>query len=399
MPRPRTGSHVWRNGLLYARISYRDEATGKLKQPERRVPSNKMIELPRILRELENDYQSMGPEVFDGQKVTFKEAAEAYKKEHIKEAVIVEGKKLEGLKNPRDQERAIETLVAHFGTKRLSKIDYKQIKAFKNKRLNTKTRRGTNYKVASVNRELEVLRQVIRFAQGQGWVIKNPFRAGSPLINKADETERMTILGSEDEAKLLAQCIPPRAHLRSIVVVAIDTFMRKGELFKLIKSDIDFDRGIIRIRSTTTKTERPREVGLTQRALLELRCITQYLKPESKVFTLGFVKRSWETACRQAKLKDVRFHDLRHTGITRRLKAVVRAGLPWQLVMKESGHTQLKTFMRYFNPDDAMLAEAAKAMTELYAKEAAEQKEKTQERPVEQDFSKYEILTNSPHVN
>jgi hypothetical protein len=34
--------------------------------------------------------------------------------------------------------------------------------------------------------------------------------------------------------------------------------------------------------------------------------------------------------------------------------------------MKESGHTQIKTFMRYFNPDDEMLAEAAAAMSELY---------------------------------
>lgn len=397
MPRPRTGSHVWRGNLLYARISYKDEVSGKQKSKERRVPSNKIIDLRKTIRELENELEERGQEIFDGQRITFKSAAEAYAQEHIKPAVILDGKKIEGLKRPSDAQRWLNTLIEHFGKKQIGKIDYQSIKAFKQKRLKMPTARGDQRKTASVHRELEILRAVLRFAQGRGWLFKNPFGAGSPLINKADETERMTILSADDEATLLSHCVPPhRAHLRSFVVIAIDTFMRKGELFALLKSDIDFVKGVVRVRSTTTKTERPREIGLTSRALAELRCLTEYIQPGDKVFTLGSVKRSWATACRLAGLKDLRIHDLRHTGITRRLKAVVRAALPWQIVMKESGHSQLKTFMRYFNPDDEMLAEAAKAMSELYAADRDRGQDDASESL---NGHVFDSLNNSPHVN
>jgi integrase len=142
--------------------------------------------------------------------------------------------------------------------------------------------------------------------------------------------------------------------------------MRSGELFSLVKSDIDFESRVVHVRWTTTKTERSREIGLTQRAYDELVRLTEHRSAEASVFEIESVKTSWKTVCDKAGLADVRIHDLRHTGITRRLKAVVKAGLPWHIVMKESGHTQIKTFMRYFNPDDDMLAAAARAMSEMY---------------------------------
>ena len=364
MGRPRTGSHVFRDGQLYAKVSYKDEETGKRRVKERRVPSNKLTDAPAIIRQLENELAASGPDAFEADRVSFEVAARAYKKAHVRPARMENGKKVEGLKNTKDPERWVEILIKHFGATPIKKLTYDDLRQYKARRMKTVSARGRLLATASVNRELEILRAIFRFAIAKGWIHRNPFAAGKPLINKSDEQQRMTILTPEQEGRILARCSGRRAHLFPFVIVAIDTFMRSGELFALRKLDIDFAERCVRVYGS--KTDQMRQVGLTPRALSELQRLTVYLKDEDKVFALGSVKKSWASACKLAGVKDVRVHDLRHTGITRRLEAVVGAKLPWQLVMKEAGHSSFKTFMRYFNPDLKLLARAAEAMSELY---------------------------------
>jgi integrase len=57
-------------------------------------------------------------------------------------------------------------------------------------------------------------------------------------------------------------------------------------------------------------------------------------------------KRSWATACRNAKLEDLRFHDLRHTFVTRK----VREGWDYKRIMAITGHKTFAVFQRYNNP-------------------------------------------------
>src|SRR5260370_37784356 len=108
--------------------------------------------------------------------------------------------------------------------------------------------------VAAVNRELELLRAVLRFAQREGWIVKSPFELGAPLISKVSETRRDRVLSFAEEARLLAACTDKRAHLRPLLITALDTGMRRGELFKLAWSDVDFNANLIRVRATNTKT-------------------------------------------------------------------------------------------------------------------------------------------------
>lgn len=72
---------------------------------------------------------------------------------------------------------------------------------------------------------------------------------------------------------------------------------------------------------------------------------------------MGEFRRSWRTACRLAGLTGLRFYDLRHVGTTR----MVETGMPDARVMKITGHTQHKTFLRYVNEN----AETARAAAEL----------------------------------
>lgn len=57
------------------------------------------------------------------------------------------------------------------------------------------------------------------------------------------------------------------------------------------------------------------------------------------------IKTPWKTACRLAKLEDFRFHDCRHTATTR----IIASGSTHTEVLKITGHSQIKTFLRYLN--------------------------------------------------
>ena len=55
------------------------------------------------------------------------------------------------------------------------------------------------------------------------------------------------------------------------------------------------------------------------------------------------IKHSWSTICRAANIKNFRFHDLRHTAITR----MVEKGIPLPVVQDIAGHSKIETTMRY----------------------------------------------------
>jgi integrase len=72
-----------------------------------------------------------------------------------------------------------------------------------------------------------MLRRMLNVAQREGWILRSPFAAGDSLISLADENKRERILTREEEIKLLAACeSPQRAHLKAILICALDTGMR-----------------------------------------------------------------------------------------------------------------------------------------------------------------------------
>jgi hypothetical protein len=62
-------------------------------------------------------------------------------------------------------------------------------------------------------------------AVANGWLLKNPFVMGESLINPGDERHRERILTREEEEKLLAVCTGAKAHLRPVIIMALDTGM------------------------------------------------------------------------------------------------------------------------------------------------------------------------------
>ncbi len=237
-------------------------------------------------------------------------------------------------------------------------------------RLDTPTIHNKPRSITSVNRELQLLRAVFRFAIREGAMLRSPFELGAPLISVADERKRERILSYDEETRLLASCTNRRAHIRPLIITALDTGMRRGDLFGLRWSDIDFVSSIINIRATTTKTLSARAVGMTTRVREELQRLRDVAPddPQRSVFGIkDTVKTGFMAALREAGIESLRFHDLRHTAITR----MIEGGMKSPAVMKISGHTQMTTFIRYVNPNTDTVRNGAEMLDAYNAAQVA----------------------------
>jgi integrase len=194
-----------------------------------------------------------------------------------------------------------------------------------------------------------MLRRMLTVAQREGWILRNPFAAGDSLISLAAENKRERILTRDEEVKLLAACkTPQRAHLKAILICALDTGMRQGEIFSLRWRDVDLEERILNIQAFHTKTMKERQVAITTRLAIELERLKASAPDDRDGLVFGIldnVKRSFTAARSKAGLKDLRFHDLRHTAATR----LVGAHIPLSEVGRILGHTQANTTYRYVN--------------------------------------------------
>lgn len=365
MPRERTGSIKFdeKRGVHVVRVTYTDER-GKRRDIRRTVETKTDAnrELRRLLRNLDDH----GGRIVDGARMTFDELADIYAERKLVEPIYKGETRVSGLRSWRTQRGLLGKLRAHFGKQRIQSITHSDIEAYRTKRLQTKTAYGAERTITSVNRELALLRAVLNFARRSGWLTRNPFEMGETLISLADENQRDRILTPEEETCLLAACDDRRAHIRPLIIAAIDTGMRFGELLRLRWSDVDFAANLIRVRKTTTKTWEGRTIGITARLRDELQRLWERGTGNTSESVFGIkdnIKRAFTTARERAGIDDLHFHDLRHTATTR----MIQAGMPPMEVMKITGHKQMATFLRYLNTDHQTARRAAEALDNLYA--------------------------------
>lgn len=115
---------------------------------------------------------------------------------------------------------------------------------------------------ASINRRLEILQHMFNWAVGREYLERTPFRRGSEVLirKEREDNQRRRRVSEEEEAKLLAVAPP---FLRSMIITALDTGMRQGEMLKLRFGDIDWTRQLIALRGVTTKSKKTRVVPIS----------------------------------------------------------------------------------------------------------------------------------------
>jgi integrase len=190
----------------------------------------------------------------------------------------------------------------------------------------------------------------------------NPFdHCAAGVISKADEVKRDRILTPDEEKNLLDACIEERAHLKAILLVALDCGLRRGEILSLRKSDVDLDSRVINLKALNTKTIKPRSVPISERVAFELAPLIEKLDDSSLLFPFKDIKHSFSTACRLAGIKNFHLHDCRHHCASK----LISAGMPLEEVCKILGHTQTSTlFQIYYNITNATLDKARRILNQ-----------------------------------
>src|SRR5215831_13056910 len=288
---------------FYARMCWTD-AQGKKHYIHRRAKNK--TDAGDIIRTESQKIATDNPTLTAGHSMSMADLITYYKKNYCTPPVYRKGVKVSGLRSWKDMEGKLDALSASLGGMLLRDVTRETVNKYKKTRVNTPTlhKKPKERSLTTVNRELEVLRRVLNIAEGAGWIQKNPFtkKGGEALIVKAHEVPRDRFASHEEEEKILAVCVGARAHLRPIVITAIDTGQRSGELHKIKREDVDFARGVIHIQILNTKTLRYRAVPMTSRVRAELTALLAKLPEDfdEPIFGQKSHKRSWSTACRQA---------------------------------------------------------------------------------------------------
>lgn len=358
---------VMRDGKMYVRLRYR--AGGKWKAKERQVANAR--EAVTALAEMKAELSQYGVDAYDAERMTFDQVLAEFRraKPDLPEHVIA----------PMD----------YFLGRRIRSIGYADLVLFAQKRREVPNKlwvehearkarlAGTRAKVkekhvdrqrkpATIHRELEVVRQLMLFALRHGWILRNPFAAGPPLIVKSQETRRERLPTREEEARLLAACEDPlRRHLALYIIATRDTGLRFSALRELTWGCVDWDRNTMRVPEGNRHKKRPRILGLTVRlreALLTYHAGSSPGPTTSLLPPVGCIKRSWHTACRLAGIEELRLNDLRHGYAT----DLMEAGLPQHYAMKLAGHATADIHDIYTNVDERMAREAAEALSRLH---------------------------------
>lgn len=368
--RKTSGSVKTVKGKLYARVQYIDEKTGGRKEKLR--PANNKTHARTLIDQMRKELGTGGQTALEADKITFQGVADKYQKIKLVPPIFQNGIKVCGKRSFQDQIYLIKPLKDFFGRKAIRNIKPSDLEAYKATRLHTpvciekkvkkenqtKERRKFIFErvlhtrprsIASVNRELSLLRQIFVFALSEDLILRNPFVRAKNIISTAGEVCRDRILSREEEKLLLAACDNRgRRHILPLIITALDTAMRKGELLKLQWTDVDTLAGVITVQATNTKTEKTRLIGMTQRVKSHLARLWETSPKNAHYLVFGIknnFNRAWRSALKKIGTGDLHFHDLRHTAITR----MIRAGIPASEAMKISGHTEMKTFQRYVN--------------------------------------------------
>jgi integrase len=362
--------HDKRENCWYARVTVTDGG-GKRRNIKKRAKDK--AEANEILKMLSRQLEEEGSKIADFSKLTFNDLADFYARQYLKEAMYVDGRKVSGLRDVSRPREFLGHFRNFFGRRKLREIAYSDICQYRDERFKIQTQYKRQRTLASWNREAAVLRRILNIALQQGWILKNPFNCGDPLIITSAERRREKILTVDEEARLLEACASHsyRHHLKSLLIFLIDTGCRKSEVLKLRWKSICFESRVITIEGMTTKTLKTRHVVMTERLYRELASMWYASPRDADGLVFGItnnVRKSFASVCKEAGIKHggidgLTLHCLRHTAATR----LVQGGLSIQLAGRILGHSQVNTTYRYLSANMETAAQAAAILESFQA--------------------------------
>ena len=242
---------------------------------------------------------------------------------------------------------------------------------------------------ATVNRDLDRIRGALSRAVDWGMVDEHPLRTvkrakgadnsrvryltkseekrlREALQKREDERRKRRVSGNAWSAERGGEGRPTwpatgyTDHLAPLVLLALNTGLRRGELFSLEWDNVNLPGKMLTITVGNAKSRKARHIPLNTEALAVLRRWVKQGAGDGLVFPgasgerLGNINKSWEGLTTAAKLPDFRFHDLRHDFASK----LVMAGVDLNTVRELLGHADIAMTLRYSHLAPAKLAAA-----------------------------------------
>lgn len=265
-------------------------------------------------------------------------------------------------KNAKDTKRHLEWWKSKLGKYAVQAVSPDLIAKLRQELAAGLTPKGTKRSPSTVNRYLAAFSCAMSYAVREcGWISDNPCRRVSKFKESAS---RDRIASPKECTRILAECAKSQnEHLLPIVLLAITTGMRQGEITGLTWDCVDLERQMINLKET--KNGRPRTVSLVGEVLQLLRerflvrnQHTPYVFPAKKRFGCISIRKAWEEALKRAGVKGLRFHDLRHTFAT----YAAESGASNIELATAMGHQTLQMLQRYTHMNGAMTRKLSTAV-------------------------------------
>ncbi len=223
----------------------------------------------------------------------------------------------------------LEAFKLRFGNKKLAEITPADVQAYYNETADRTT-------TATANRQMNFLSPLLNRAKEWGdFFGENPV---AKVRRRREDNRRLRFL-SVDEIERLIDCCSDR--IRPILICAMLTGMRRGEIFQLRWENIDIERKMIYILQS--KSGKPRELPIGEKLSSTFKTLGP--KKEGRVFGIPEItlRAHFQKALVAARISDFRFHDLRHTFASH---FIMRTGdLP--ALQKLLGHSSPEMTQRY----------------------------------------------------
>lgn len=197
---------------------------------------------------------------------------------------------------------------------------------------------------ATINRELSTIKHAMTKAVAWKLIRKEQREELRGVQKDKEPPGRLRYLvNKEEEDRLLRGC---RGPFKALVIVALHTGMRRGELLRLTWEDVDLEQGYIHINETKSGERRTipmNETVWSLMARLRSRQDIPWVFHSEEGQPYRDTHKIFLWVCKRAKITDFRFHDLRHTFASR----LVMNGYPLATVSQLLGHKSIFMTMRY----------------------------------------------------
>ncbi len=235
-------------------------------------------------------------------------------------------------------EGLVKNLKSYFGNIPLYQITRRRAEEYQAWRVNQRKRNGKPISPATVNREISLLRRIINKSIEWRKASNNPISR----IKMFPEERKLRFFNEVELEKLLAYA--PK-NLKPIIIVAVLTGMRSGELRHLTWKNINFDLSLIYLERTKTGKMREIPMGDTVREILwdlKKKSNSEYVFVNERGEPYKWPLRI-DKILKRAGIENASMHTLRHTCAS----WLMMANQNLKVIQELLGHANISTTMRY----------------------------------------------------